>query len=134
MSGMTHTYEIATSPTEVVRIFSGLLQAGDVDGLMTMYDEEATFSPERGALATGPTEIRAVLTAMTDPPPQVESTVTWVQQVGDHALVLNDYSIRSVGPDGGPVQITGRSADVVHRGADGGWRFLIDCVWGGTAT
>ena len=57
-----------------------------------------------------------------------------MQQVGDYALVLNDYTIGGTDPDGAPVETKGRSADVVHRGSDGGWRFLIDCLWAGTAT
>ncbi|WP_027505527.1 YybH family protein [Rhodococcus sp. UNC23MFCrub1.1] len=115
-----------------MRIYSQYLNAGDVEGLMSMYDDDATFSPEFGTVARGTDEIRAVVTAMVDPPPSVKSNVTWVQQVGDHALVLNDYAITVVGPDGTSAETTGRSADVAHRGSDGGWRFFIDCVWAGS--
>ncbi|MBY4383758.1 hypothetical protein CH260_15755 [Rhodococcus sp. 05-2256-B2] len=132
---MTNTtsrnYETAATPHDVVRIYSGYLNAGDVAGLMTMYDEDATFSPEPGTLARGTEEIRELITTMTDPPPAVEGVVTWVQQVGDYALILHDYTITADGPDSRPLEIKGRSADVVHRGVDGAWRFFIDCVWAG---
>jgi uncharacterized protein (TIGR02246 family) len=134
MSDTTDTYEIATTPAEVVRIYTGLLNAGDVEGLMTMYDKDATFSPEFGALVTGADQIREVVAALAATPPKAVSNVTWVQQVGDYALVLNDYTIEGTGPDGAPVETKGRSADVVHRDSDGAWRFLIDCLWAGTAT
>lgn len=128
------TFETASTPAEVVRIYSAHLREGNVDGLMSMYDDGATFSPEPGKVARGKDEIREVLTAMTDPPPVVESNVSWIQETGDYALVLNDYAITVDGPDGSPMTMTGRSTDVVHRGADGAWRFFIDCVWGGNAS
>ena len=34
------------------------------------------------------------------------------------------------GPNGTPVMLTGRYADVLRRQDDGSWRFVIDNPWG----
>jgi ketosteroid isomerase-like protein len=40
------------------------------------------------------------------------------------------WSFTGTGPDGEPVKLTGRNADVLRRQSDGGWRFVIDNPWG----
>jgi uncharacterized protein (TIGR02246 family) len=120
----------ATSPEEAIALYTARLNDGDVDGLMQLYDDDASFSPEPGTAVTGPEAIREAVMGFTAMQPSVNSKVAWVQQVGSFALVLNDWSLEGQA-DGAPVTMSGRSADILHRGADGGWRFYVDCVWAG---
>jgi ketosteroid isomerase-like protein len=41
-----------------------------------------------------------------------------------------DWSIDGTGPDGEHVHLEGSASDVVRRGADGRWRYLIDNALG----
>jgi ketosteroid isomerase-like protein len=45
---------------------------------------------------------------------------------GDIAQIVLDWSIDGTGPDGEHVHLGGSASDVVRRGADGFWRYLID--------
>lgn len=131
MSTTPRTPMIATSPAELVALFNERMNAGDVEALLNFYDDEGTFSPEPGVVVSGKENIREALMGFITMQPTVVGNVIWVQQVGDTALVLNDWTITSRQPDGESATMTGRSTDVVRRGEDGGWRFYIDCVWGG---
>lgn len=131
MTAKRDTLPLAKSPAELVALFNERMNAGDVDALLDYYDDDGSFSPEEGVLVTGKDAIREALLGFIAMQPTVVGNVKWVQQVGDVALILNDWTIHGRQPDGEVVNLTGRSTDVVRRGEDGGWRFYIDCVWGG---
>jgi ketosteroid isomerase-like protein len=44
----------------------------------------------------------------------------------DIAQIVLDWSIDGTGPDGKHVHLGGSASDIVRRGADGLWRYLID--------
>ena len=56
--------------------------------------------------------------------------VTRVLEADDLALVIGVWSFDGTGPDGEPVQLAARNADVLRRQSDGTWRFVIDNPWG----
>jgi ketosteroid isomerase-like protein len=56
--------------------------------------------------------------------------VTRILQASDLALVITTWSFTGTGPDGKPVKLAARSADVLRRQADGSWRIVIDNPWG----
>ena len=43
---------------------------------------------------------------------------------------IGTWSFTGTGPDGEPVQLASRNADVLRRQSDGSWRFVIDNPWG----
>jgi len=45
---------------------------------------------------------------------------------GDTAQIVVDWSIDGKGPDGKDVHLGGSASDIVRRGADGFWRYIID--------
>ena len=49
---------------------------------------------------------------------------------GDIALTQNKWTIKTIEPDGSPIEGTGISAEVIRRQADGSWKFIIDNPWG----
>jgi hypothetical protein len=53
-----------------------------------------------------------------------------VLEVDDVALVVGVWSFDGTGPDGEPVRLEARNADVLRRQPDGTWRFVIDKPWG----
>jgi uncharacterized protein (TIGR02246 family) len=117
------------SPDGVIRLFSTLLNARDVDGALALYEPEAAFVAEPGRWVTGSDEIRAALERFAALEPELEGQIESVRVAGGVALVVNRWSLRGRGPDG-PVEMGGRSADVLRRQRDGSWRVLIDDPWG----
>ena len=45
-------------------------------------------------------------------------------------LVASPTRVLCTGPDGEPVRLEAKNADVLRRQADGTWRFVIDNPWG----
>ena len=45
---------------------------------------------------------------------------------GDTAQIVLDWSIDGTGPDGEIVHMHGTASDIMRRGADGFWRYIID--------
>ena len=118
------------TPERVLEAIVTGINSGDLDGLMGLYEREAAFATEPGSLAAGHAGIRDALTGFTALNGRLELEVTRVLEVDDLALVTGVWSFNGTGPDGEPVQLAARNADVLRRQGDGSWRFVIDNPWG----
>ena len=49
-----------------------------------------------------------------------------VLQADDVALVVNEWTMTGIAPDGSEIHRGGRSADVVRRQRDGTWLVVVD--------
>ena len=122
--------EQANTPIECSQLYNAAFAAGDIDRLMEYYARDALLVLEPGKPVNTPTAIReAVLGYMSYKLPIVTS-IRHVYETGDTAIIICDWTIRGHGPDGKPVHLSGRGADVLRRGADGGWRYSIDNPFG----
>jgi uncharacterized protein (TIGR02246 family) len=121
-----------TTPEEVLNSVVEGINAGDLDSLMMLYETDACFASQPGQLAKSPETIRQSLRGFTDMKNgKLDFKVKRVLQTSDLALVTSEWSFSGTGPDGKPVNIAAKSADVLRRQqADGSWRFVIDNPWG----
>jgi uncharacterized protein (TIGR02246 family) len=123
---MTST-EAATSPTHLMSLFAQRASAGDVDGLMALYESQAVFEPQLGTVLRGCDAIRAALTAFAAMRPTIEyGRKADCVIVDDIAIVANTWTVVGELPDGSTHREAGLSADVLRRQADGSWLILID--------
>jgi len=91
----------AKTPEEVDRLFAERVNAGDVDGVLALYEPGATLVMPEGDL-TGPAAFRESTQQMIAAQLRVQLKVTKVVRVGDDLAVLyNDWSGSTQGPDGG---------------------------------
>ena len=118
------------TPEQVLASVVDGINAGNLDALMALYEPHAAFAAQPGSLATGWSGVRASLAAFTAMNGTLDLQVTRVLQVDELALVVGAWSFAGTGPDGEPVTLTGRNADVLRRQPDGSWRFVIDNPWG----
>jgi uncharacterized protein (TIGR02246 family) len=119
------------SPTDVIELFAELMGRGDLDEALALYEEDAAFAPEPGRLLRGKEAIRSALEGFVALRPTMTGAIERVVTAGDTALVINDWSLSGTDPDGNPVDMAAKSADVLRRRADGTWGILIDDPWGG---
>src|SRR5215475_7643501 len=56
----------------------------------------------------------------------LEAKARHVFVADDIAQIVVDWSIDGTGPDGKHVHLGGTACDIVRRGADGRWRYIID--------
>jgi uncharacterized protein (TIGR02246 family) len=120
---------IATPEQVLASIVAGI-NSGDLESLMPLYEREAAFATEPGTLAHGAAGIGEALNGFIAMNGTLDIQVTRVLEVGDLALVTGVWSFDGTGPDGEPVHLEARNADVLRRQTDGTWRFVIDNPWG----
>ena len=118
------------TPEQVLESIVDGINAGNLDGLMPLYESEAAFATQPGSLAHGGPGVRLALSGFISMKGKLDLEVTRVLEVGDLALVTGSWSFDGTGPDGEPVRLAASNADVLRRQADGTWRFVIDNPWG----
>ena len=120
----------ARLPEDCDRLFAEGVNAGDAEALVALYEEGACFVQREG-VAIGPTAIRALIERMLAAKPRITCNVQRVVRAGeDLALLYNDWSYSSAGPDGHTVERTGKALELVRRQPDGTWRYVIDDPYG----
>jgi uncharacterized protein (TIGR02246 family) len=119
------------SPEDTIRRFPALLADGDLDALVDLYEQDATFTPRPGEAVSGREAIREALRPFLALEPRMTGEIKRVLLAGETALVANRWTLTGTRPDGSPVELAGVSADVLRRRADGSWGIAIDDPWGG---
>jgi len=119
------------TPGGTVERFSELLEAGRLEALLDLYEDGAAFVPEPGRAVIGLESIRRELEQLVALRPTMNGVVEQVLEAGDTALVAYRWRLEATAPDGTPVRLGGRSADVLRRRADGSWGVIIDDPYGG---
>lgn len=109
------THERATEPEDLSRMVVERLNAGDVDGLVELYEPDAVMALPGGRSATGAQQIRAAYEQFVADPPSVQpGTQQPTLRCGELALTSSRL------PDG---TIT---VEVARRQADRTWRWVLD--------
>jgi uncharacterized protein (TIGR02246 family) len=119
------------TPTEVIDRFAALLTDGNARGALSLYEPDAAFVVEPGTVVIGHEAIGVALEGFAALQPSLRGDIEQVVYAGDLALVANRWVLDGTAPDGEPVRLSGRSADVLRRTGNGEWRIAIDDPWGG---
>ena len=123
---MTNSAIDTTTPEALMRTFTDRVHAGDLDGLVALYEPAAVFEPQPGVVVEGHEAIRQALAELLALRPTMVAETVEVLRADDVALVINEWTMTGTAPDGSEVRQGGRSADVVRRQPGGGWLVLID--------
>jgi uncharacterized protein (TIGR02246 family) len=120
----------AATPEQVLETIVTGINSGDLESLLPLYESDAAFASQPGSLAHGNSGVSEALTGFISMNGKLDLEVTRVLEVDDLALVTGVWSFNGTGPDGEPVRLEAKNADVLRRQADGTWRFVIDNPWG----
>jgi uncharacterized protein (TIGR02246 family) len=118
------------TPVQVLEAVVDGINTGNFETLMSLYEPEAAFATQPGSLAPGLGGIRDALGGFVAMNGKLDLEVSRVLEVGDLALVVGEWSFAGTTPDGEPVKLAAKNADVLRRQTDGSWRFVIDNPWG----
>ncbi|MGW4842993.1 YybH family protein [Nocardia brasiliensis] len=114
MSIATHR-EPAKRPEDLARFFVERANAGDVDGLVALYEPDAVLTFPAGNLAAGAAAIRAVYEKLLADKP------AFTPGEQQSALINGDLALTSTRLTGGGVTV-----EVARRQSDGTWLWTID--------
>jgi ketosteroid isomerase-like protein len=103
----------AHEPDDLARLFLERAPAGDVDGVVALYEPEAVLAAPTGEPIRGTAALRDFYTRLFADPPPFTGTVNPAVRHGDLALT----STRFVG---------GATAEIARRQPDGTWLWLAD--------
>jgi ketosteroid isomerase-like protein len=123
---MSESYSLPTEPEGMVATLVERFNSGKVSAMMPLYEPEAVFVVKDGRTVTGHAEIAAQLERDLKYGLPLEAKARHAFVAGDIAQIVLDWSIDGTGPDGEHVHVEGSASDVVRRGADGFWRYVID--------
>ncbi|WP_086827584.1 nuclear transport factor 2 family protein [Allokutzneria sp. NRRL B-24872] len=105
----------ATEPNDLGRFFIERGNAGDVDGLVALYEPDAVLAFPPGSVATGHIEIREVYE-------QFVAAAPVLSPGKQHpALVSGDLALTACTLDNGDVTV-----EIARRQPDGSWLWVVD--------
>ncbi len=117
----------ARTPGDCDRLFEEHVSAGDVEGVVALYEEGGSLVQHDGGVASGHADIRWVIARLVAMRPRLRNDVVRVVKAGeDLALLYNDWTMSATGRDGLLRERSGKAIEVVRRQADGTWLFVID--------
>jgi ketosteroid isomerase-like protein len=126
----TKINEIRGTPEKVLKSIVDGINTGNLDSLLPLYEPGAAFAAQPGNLTHGLAGVREGLAGFIAMKGKLDLKVTRVLEASDLALVIGVWSFVGTGPDGKPVKLAAKSADVLRRQVDGSWCFVIDNPWG----
>ena len=120
----------ARSPEEIDRMFERELNAGNLEGLVALYEPTAAFTVEPGKVVTGTAAIKEAVAGFLAMKPTITLSPRVLANTGDIAMVSSKWKLKGTAPDGSAVDLAGDSVEILRRQADGTWKFIIDSPWG----
>lgn len=105
----------ATDPNDLERFFVERVNAGDLDGLVALYEENAVISYDQGKVAIGHNQIREFFVQYLASNPKLESSNQ------SEALRSGELALTSSRLINGDV-----TAEIARQQEDGCWLWVVD--------
>lgn len=118
------------SPVDTVNKLIEAINRGDRDAALAQYEPHAILVAEPGVVATGTSALREALAGFVALKPTITTEAHQIMEADGVALYCSRWSLRGTDPAGNPVQMSGRSSDILRRQPDGNWLIAVDNPWG----
>lgn len=106
--------------------FEKLFNAGDLDGLLALYEPDAVLVAGPGQHVDDAAGRRAALAGFLALKGRIRLEIRHLLRNGDIALLSNAWRLEASDAAGAPLVMTGRTSEVARRQPDGSWRYVID--------
>ena len=107
-------------------VFLAAFNAGDIDTLLNLYEDDAGFVTGDGNLISGHAALRATFEFFLGMKPKMEMETVSVREAAGLALLSGRWVLTGTDSDGSAIRMTGTTQEVARRGADRAWRYVID--------
>ena len=112
-------------PSELSSLFAERASRGDLEGLLELYEPQATLVAPDGEPVTGEEAIRRLLGNLLAAAPRITPLdARQTLRSEDIALLLTRWQMTLGGEDGPAME--GSSTEVARRQADGSWAYVLD--------
>ena len=118
---------MATKPDQVIGEFTKYFNAGDTEGLLSMYEDGALLLLEPTSTPEECRDLRSVVQTYLDMKGTITIEASSELVVGDLALMHSRWRFEV--PDDEP--LVSVSAEVARRQQDGTWKYVIDNPYAG---
>ena len=115
-----------TDPRANHGVFERLSAAGDVDGLLELYEENAVYVASAESVLRGRDAIRGALQMMVDMGFETKLELVSLVEVGELALEKSRWTTQITAEDGTTTQSTGISTVILRRQPAGHWLIVVD--------
>lgn len=123
---MSERFPLPKEPEDVIPSLVERFNSGDLDEMMELYSPEAVFVANDGRTITDRNEFAALFQHDMNLGVPLKVTVRHVFVGGDTAQIICDWAIHGSDANGKLVHVHGTASDIMKRGADGVWRYIID--------
>jgi uncharacterized protein (TIGR02246 family) len=120
------TFKLPTTPEDVIPALVERFNSRDLDAMMELYSPEAVFVANDGRTITDRSEFAALFQRDMNLGVPLKANVRHVFVGGDTAQIILDWAIDGTDAEGKQVHVHGTASDIMRRGADGVWRYIID--------
>src|SRR3954471_923590 len=118
---------VARAPEELHTLVEAAFNAGDVDGFVDLYDDDATLIvPPDGIRASGKQAIRTAIEATLALKPAARMEVLEKLEANGLALTRGRWTLIGADQGGDPVELSGFGTMVSRCHPDGTWRIVLD--------
>lgn len=123
---MSEPLPLPTEPEDVIPSLIERFNSGKIAEMMALHDPASTFVENDGSIITDRTALAARLEGDLKLGLPLGANVRHIFVAGDIAQIVVDWWIDGKASNGDQVHLKGSACDIVRRGADGFWRYLID--------
>ena len=118
--------ERATQPEDLNRFFLERANAGDVEGVVALYEPNAVLVGPGRQVISGTQALRQAYRQLFAGKPTFAGETQAAIHNGELALTSTRFTISGVGPDGKPMTVRTATTEVARRQSDGTWLWMID--------
>lgn len=120
---------MTTSPQDLQRALATAFNSQDIDALAALFHQDAVLVSGPGMIASGRAAIREALGEFLKIPGMMVVESLEVVEAADMALGKTAWQIEK----DGVVAVEGQGMEVLRRGTNGSWLFVIDHPFGGAS-
>lgn len=118
---------IGRSPEDLVQLLDQAFNDGDVEAMLSFYEDAAVVITEPGKMARGKEELRVFFDRVARAGSSARQLKMQVIEADGVALFLSRWALKGEGEDRARTFV---ATTVFRRQPDGGWRALIDNPFG----
>lgn len=128
MNAQESTDARIVDPARLPFAYQDALNDGDADAVVALFHEDATMHTFTGKVLTDHEALHGEAVQSIAARARLTNNPRSTLIAGDTALIIVDWDLEAVSPEGTEISPTGTTTAVARRSADGSWRFaILDC-------